>query len=114
MERVGGIHTNISRLLSIIGGYNYKYHATQIAKEYNLNREDVIRVMEISETKLAKTTHGLFNAYFSMLRSGVPIEEIEAKEKQRFIDAYNKVMGNVYDKLINAGKLLPVGDSVGL
>ena len=91
--RDGGIHKNINRLVSTIGGYDYKYHAGKIAEEYDLKKEDIIKIMEISETNAYNKTKGLFNMYFNRLKEGVPIAVIVAEERERSRRAYDRLMG---------------------
>lgn len=107
VKGVNGIHKNLKKLLSIIGGYDYKYHAAKIAKDYNLKTEDVIRIMEISETRKHNMTQGLFNMYFNMLRDGVSIQNIELQEKERSRRNYDRIMQNpIAREIMNTAETL--------
>lgn len=92
LQRDGGIHKNLNRLISTIGGYDYRYHAGKLAEEYKLKKDDVIKVMEISETVSHNKTKGLFNMYFNRLIQGIPISAIVVEEKERTKRQYERVM----------------------
>ena len=102
-----GIHIRLNQLLFKIGafekngGYDYKFHAKKIAEEYNLKTEDIIEIMELSDSQNTKMSNALFNRYFHALKDGeMTMEEIRLKEKERSEKAFRNFL-NIGNQLLS-------------
>ena len=89
--KVRGIHKRLNLLIEKTGGYDYKYHAKKIAEQYNLNANDIARIMEISNSASAPKAQFLFNKYFNEYKEGRPLSDIEKEEKLRVMRLYNEM-----------------------
>lgn len=100
-----GIHKRLNQLLfkigafNELGGYDYKFHAKKIAEKYGLNHEDLIEIMELSDSSNHSMANALFNRYLNGLKDGtMTMEEIRQQEKER-VEKSIKHLFNVWTAL---------------